>query len=545
MKLRIGCFPLSVSALVGLCFASALLVYFLPKLSVYKPIGAFKPESGPFFHHKPQMGTTLVGLACSGGGSRAAYLTAAILSEIHRSTIRLNVTGESKEDVDLLDQLDYVSSVSGGSLSASYFVLHRSELRAPADSIPWRSYRSNMAIDFRPRQWFLRGILNPATWVKVMFTNYNRGNIAREHYNDILYKDATIADLPARPALYINASDVFGDSQFVFSSQPIYNSDYADTHELEARRANDLSSYQIDPQSIKIADAVYASSAFPFAYPVLSMYDWLLRQTAHFDPGDPNSGVRFLADGGLLDNSGLMTLFNQFQGEFTLPEYGEPERPRPRLVLAIAIDASISELNNLLAYPHKTKTIDYASADTYLGQGTRSVEIAYDRSQDLLVSFLERNGVALIKSSFASVLSDEASPEGRNFRINSDLNSWPLEGVRSKDLLLRPSLIDLSLADAPYALAEVSIADPELDRLLSANGLDRENMTSALPSRIGEISTDFTLSERHRQTLDLAAYLLVHGVLEPRITAWAQLAEKELKRDLNSDSRTLSPHTKN
>jgi predicted acylesterase/phospholipase RssA len=532
-KMNIGVVRYSMLLLMTAISACLFLALSFAEIAGYKPVGARKPGPGPFFRHKPQMGSTLIGLACSGGGSRAAYLSAAILEEVHRSKIRLRVFGEADADQDLLDQIDYISSVSGGSVSASYFVLHKVDLRAPTHSASWDRYLNLMAVDFRLRQWYLRGLLNPLSWLKVLLSNYNRGNIAREEYDHLLYNGAKLSGLPPRPALYINASDIFGLNRFVFSNQPIYNPEVNDTRLLEARSARDLTYYEVDPNSITVADAVYASSAFPFAYPVLPLNDCLLRTTAHFDPNDPNSAVRFLADGGLLDNSGLLTLFNQFEGEFSFVEYGEPERPEPHLVLAILIDASIGNLNNINAYPGRDKT-DYASHDTYLGQGTRSVEMAYDKSDQLILSALESQGVAQIESSYPSIVKDEASPDGRNFRIDSSLNTWPLRGLRSKELFLRPSLINLRLEDVPYSLSEVSITDPEFDRLLALNGLTRGNFASVTPGLLSEISTDFVLSDSHRHLLDLAAYVLVHGELEPRINTWAALAEAERKKQSQS-----------
>lgn len=57
-------------------------------------------------------------LALSGGGSRAAYLSAATMLKLQNLY----------EDVDLLREVDVISSVSGGSLAAAYYAVSRDEI---------------------------------------------------------------------------------------------------------------------------------------------------------------------------------------------------------------------------------------------------------------------------------------------------------------------------------------------------------------------------------------------------------------------------------
>ena len=60
----------------------------------------------------------LVGLAFSGGGTRASALSSGILEALRDDTINLN--GHERR---LLDEVDIISSVSGGSFTAAYFGL--------------------------------------------------------------------------------------------------------------------------------------------------------------------------------------------------------------------------------------------------------------------------------------------------------------------------------------------------------------------------------------------------------------------------------------
>src|SRR5262249_61568251 len=84
---------------------------------------------------QPRFGGTVVGIASSGGGSRATYLSAAVLREIRRGGAAPMLSASSDAKQSLPDQVDGMSSVSGSSLAAGYFVLNSEELKvASADS---------------------------------------------------------------------------------------------------------------------------------------------------------------------------------------------------------------------------------------------------------------------------------------------------------------------------------------------------------------------------------------------------------------------------
>src|SRR5919112_1855742 len=87
------------------CFAH---VQHLPKADPTKP-------SFPVLSDEPE---TLVGVAMSGGGSRAAYFGAAGLEELAKLQ-------QADGQPSVLEQVSHLSSVSGGSLASSYFATHK------------------------------------------------------------------------------------------------------------------------------------------------------------------------------------------------------------------------------------------------------------------------------------------------------------------------------------------------------------------------------------------------------------------------------------
>jgi predicted acylesterase/phospholipase RssA len=64
---------------------------------------------------------TLVALAISGGGTRAAYFAAAVIDRL----AKVRVPGFDGAAASLIEQIDLVSSVSGGSVASAYFALNR------------------------------------------------------------------------------------------------------------------------------------------------------------------------------------------------------------------------------------------------------------------------------------------------------------------------------------------------------------------------------------------------------------------------------------
>ena len=80
--------------------------YKLPHADVIGPCQASVPEHD-----------LMIGVALSGGGSRAALFAEAGLEAL--AQIRL------ADGASLIDRIDHISSVSGGSLSASYYILKK------------------------------------------------------------------------------------------------------------------------------------------------------------------------------------------------------------------------------------------------------------------------------------------------------------------------------------------------------------------------------------------------------------------------------------
>lgn len=129
--------------------------------------------------------STLFILSFSGGGTRAASFSYGVLEELRRTEITID--GEQRR---LIDEVDIITGVSGGSFTALSYALYGDEL---FDEYEQRFLKRNVqsALTWRA--------INPFNWGKLMSGNYGRSELAAEYYDEILFNNATYADLQDSP----------------------------------------------------------------------------------------------------------------------------------------------------------------------------------------------------------------------------------------------------------------------------------------------------------------------------------------------------------
>ena len=245
-------------------------------------------------------------VAMSGGGTRAAAFSYGILEELRRTTVP-TPRGSGR----LLDNVNLVTGVSGGSFTALAYALYGDRL--------FEEYEKRFLK--RDVQGDLIGIvLNPATWPKILGGSFTRSDLAAEYYDRILFEGATFGDLRSRGGPFANvaATEVTTGARITFNQN---------TFDL---LCSDLS-------SVRLARAAAASSAVPGVFaPVgfdnyagtcgFDMRENMVRafgqDVANAAPGRANLRDRELAalqdsvahrylhliDGGLSDNVGLRTV---------------------------------------------------------------------------------------------------------------------------------------------------------------------------------------------------------------------------------------------
>jgi NTE family protein len=139
----------------------------------------------------------LLYLTFSGGGTRAAAFSYGVLEELKKTEVTID--GGKRR---LLDEIDGISSVSGGSFTAGYYGLFGDRIFEDFESkFLKKNIQGALAV---------RTLLNPINWVRLSSTYFDRSDLAAEYYDKHIFEGKTFGDLIARkgPVVLMNATDM-------------------------------------------------------------------------------------------------------------------------------------------------------------------------------------------------------------------------------------------------------------------------------------------------------------------------------------------------
>jgi len=293
-------------------------------------------------------------LAFSGGGTRAAALSYGVLKALRDTPFVID--GRSKR---LLDEVDWITSVSGGSFTAAYYGLHGERIFDDyEDAFLRRDVDSAL----------IRGVLNPLEW----FARTGRTELAVQYYEDYVFHNATFGDMKRDgPMVVINTSDLGYGVRFSFV-QEYFN-----------LLCSDLSTF-------RVARAVAASSAVPVLFnPVVvrnyadcgSAIPAWLTELEKREADDPRlaqmaAGVKtyfdkerrkyaHFVDGGITDNLGLRAIYDVVEAAGGPRSYLEKmHRAPPRQLVVIVVNASTEPRPNMDASNEQPGIIETINAMT-------------------------------------------------------------------------------------------------------------------------------------------------------------------------------------
>ena len=148
----------------------------------------------------------LVILAFSGGGTRAAAFSYGVLEFLRRTEI----VGPKGNTVRLLDAVDVITGVSGGSFTALAYGLYGDKL---FDDYEQRFLKRNVQGELIARA------LNPVNWGDLMSTGWGRSELAAQLYDEILFNGATFGDLDRGngPLILASATDISTGARLGFN----------------------------------------------------------------------------------------------------------------------------------------------------------------------------------------------------------------------------------------------------------------------------------------------------------------------------------------
>ena len=171
----------------------------------------------------------LVVLAFSGGGTRAAAFSYGVLEFLRRT----EVIGPKGNKVRLLDAVDVITGVSGGSFTALAYGLYGDKLFADYEQ---RFLKRDVQGELLARP-STRAIGEPVS------TGWGRSELAAQFYDEILFNGATFDDLDRGkgPFIVASATDISTGARVPFN-QDLWNVLCSDLNAVRLSRAAAASS---------------------------------------------------------------------------------------------------------------------------------------------------------------------------------------------------------------------------------------------------------------------------------------------------------------
>lgn len=287
------------------------------------------PEPYQVVEEPRDPGEILLGIAVSGGGSRSAYFFACVMEEL----AKIPVTPKSSKTY--ADEVDYISSVSGGSLASAYYCLTKYNRPHKSDAKFFTAFKQTMAKNFE----FAAMIkMLCGYWMLNLFTYYDRGDLMASVWDHDFFKKATFADLiqaerNGAPALIMNTTNLTDGLKFVFTTirEDRFNSSayfqqlrdagfikHAATQRYIPFRTIGFGSLNSDIRPYRVSNAVVASASVPNLLGPVTLRDYTSEER-----------LINLVDGGVYDNYGVESLMQ------VMTEYLDRNPGKPAKILII------------------------------------------------------------------------------------------------------------------------------------------------------------------------------------------------------------------
>ncbi len=432
------------------------------------------PENAPITHMKANKtlsglqsrgsGEILLVLTFSGGGSRAAALAYGVLEALHDTPLAKKMGRPT-----LLDEIDMISAVSGGSITAAYYGLFGNRL--------FTDFRA----DFLERDVSAELkdiILSAGTLTRLSSETFGTGDVLDEYFRQQLFGSTTLDKLfdSQGPFVQINATDLFKGGQFGFTAEQF------------ALICSDVAQFPV-------SRAVAASSAVPLIFTPITLTnhagscaytppEWL--QEGLQEKGKYHRRYRIaqnlsayldreahpyihLVDGGLADNLGLRAVMDYIVIEGGL--WNTLQRfnlNNAQDIVVISVDASAllpSKWEQSAAAPSSMAILDAATTTPLVNYNFETLE--YLRSN--ISSWRQE-----LKAHKCQGIKNCRAPE--IYLVELHLEEIPDPGARARltsiptDFVLDPTMID-ELIDAGHQLLN---SNPEFRRLLESVGSDAQ-----------------------------------------------------------------------
>jgi NTE family protein len=492
-------------AALSFILALLLLIVGCATRQVNSPISHYDPRSQLQLVKQWQRGDKqdLVILAFSGGGTRAAAFSYGVLEALRR----IQIVTKAGRKIRLLDEVDIITGVSGGSFTALAYGLYGEQL---FDDYETRFLKRNVQGELMAR------FLNPLNWSALWSAGGGRSELAAQLYDEILFNGATYADLyrAGGPVIVVSATDLATSSRILFIQQN-FNVMCAD----------------VGP--IRLSRAAAASSAVPVVLSPITINNyggscgyqapaWLRALTDR--PDVPRPAARYmkrleelqalangvedpylhLVDGGISDNLGLRGVLDVLETFQALREAGLPspfDHIRRIIIFVVnSLSTPSTQWNQSENPPGSIDILIKAAGvpiDRYSGEMVEQLKDIDDRWKALRRM---RDSVAFARDKDPAMAYVVNAPDAEIYVI--DVSFQELKDKSERDALNQlPTSFHLphKAVDRLRAAAATIILDsPDLQQMLKDEGariVDRPATGTTVPSAAVAIPTAATTAK--------------------------------------------------
>ena len=431
----------------------------------------------------------LVILAFSGGGTRAAAFSYGVLEFLKRTEIM----APNGQKFRLLDSIDVITGVSGGSFTALAYGLYGEKL---FDDYEQRFLKRNVQGDLISRA------LSPRYWGDLLSEGWGRSELAAQLYDEILFNGATFGDLNRGngPMIVASATDISTGSRFVFN-QGTFDVICSDLNAVTLSRAAAASSaVPVVLSSITIKNYGGTCNWSPPPWSKLFLGDNPPRPAARairsiYNLQSYGDGIKrpylHLVDGGVSDNVGMRAVLDTLQVLESLNEAGQPTPldDAKRIIVFVVNSLSSPPTKWDESYsPPGTVDILLKSAGTPIDAFSyETIELLRDMAAQWQIKRLLRDSAAFAANKNAAVAKALRVPAAEIYAIDvsfaalKDKQELEYLNLQPTAFVLEPEAVDRLRA----AGGTIILESPEFKRLLKDLGatLVAQPAATASPAR--------------------------------------------------------------
>ncbi len=172
-------------------------------LAHYDPNYGYEPKN---MHQLKESAELMVLLAFSGGGTRAAAFSYGVLEALRDTSATID-----GRKTPLLDEVDAISSVSGGSFTAAYYGLFGDRI--------FEDFQEKFLNKNIEGALLMRTFFNPYNWVRLWSPWFGRSDLAAEYYDKYVFDGANFSDMLKQKGtmVFLNATEIVHGTRVVFT----------------------------------------------------------------------------------------------------------------------------------------------------------------------------------------------------------------------------------------------------------------------------------------------------------------------------------------